>query len=89
MPIIPEIDVNGARRSSHEHKDIDAKTNRNYERANSTRISDSSRCRPAKVEERKVQVVEVGHTLQGGAEVGGEERSHDAQANKTDTNEKP
>ena len=89
MPIIPEINVNRARRSSHEHKDIDAKANRNYERADRARIRNSRRRRPAEIEEREIQVIEVGHPLQGRAEIRGEKRSHYAQANEADADEKP
>ena len=88
MPVVPEIDVDGACHADDEHDNVDAKAYGDDERPHGAGIRDGRGRRPAKIEERKIELVQLRHSLEGRAEIGREQRRHDAKPDKAHTDKK-
>ena len=89
MPVVPKVDVEGARHSDDQERDVDPKADGDDERTDRTGVGDRGSRRPAKVEIREIEMIELGHAPQGGTEVRGEKRRDDSETDKTDSDQKP
>ena len=88
MPIVPKVDIDRARHADYEHNDIHPKTHGNDERADGAGIRDGGGGRPTEIEERKIKLVELRHSLQRRTEVCRQERGYYAKSHETHSHQK-
>ena len=88
MPVVPEVDVDSARNADDEHEDIHSKAHGDDERPYGTGIGDRRGGRPSKVEERKIELIQLRHSLERRAEICRQKRSDYAQPHKAHTDQK-
>ncbi len=85
MPIVPEVDVDSACSLGKQHKQIDAKTDWDDERADGSVISHCGSGGPAHVKNFKLKVIDLDHSVKRRTESGGEKSGDNREADEADT----
>ena len=84
MPVVPQVDIDGARAARDEQQEVDTQADGDDEGTDSRIVGHSGCCGPSHVEDLELEVIELGNLRQRTTEIGSQQSGNDAQAHETD-----